>query len=120
MVPTQTTLPGMERRAAEQGEFRKAKGISRALKNERADVRRKILEVIEYLADGPEFTADTIRHATRVRGDIPEPHHPNVWGGVIRAAVAAGVIERTGIYTRSIRAAANSRMIPVYRKGGAK
>jgi hypothetical protein len=112
------TLPGMRRYADEaaEGDARKMKGIEQALKNERAEVRRKILEVISYLADGPEFTADTIRHSVGVRYPGLTPHHANVWGAVIRVACHSGIIERTGQYTPSDRAAANSRMIPVYRK----
>lgn len=47
--------------------------------------------------------------------ELPQHPEPRALGGVFMAAKAAGVIEETGMYRKSNRAACHKRPIPVYR-----
>ena len=114
----QPTLPGMHRRPpiTPTGEDRKRRGVEQVLKNERARWRRRALECTINTADrNMRFTADDIQ-AAATRAGLGPPHHPNVWGAVIRSALLLGVMEKTGHYVKGTRPEQHSRMIPEYRR----
>ena len=119
MTNEQLTLPTMKRRPPNPptGDELKERGIERALAAERAVVRRHALEAIEVLADRcHKFTADDIAEAWE--WTCISFHHPNVAGGVIQAALKAGVMVRTGRYVPSTRASRRASMVAVYRSMG--
>lgn len=113
----QLTLPKMRRRKhTPSGDELKRKGTEQALQNERARWRRRALECVIGVARSKTFfTADDIQRRAELAGLGP-PHHPNVWGAVIRAALLMGVMTKTGRYVKGSRAAQHSRMIPEYRR----
>lgn len=114
-MSNQETLPGMDRSRPRDGDDLKREGIDKALKNERQEWRRRASLLILSLAqEGKPFTADDIRRRARHVG-LADPHHPNVWGAIIRTELHAGIIERTGDYRKGSRPEQHSRMIPVYR-----
>lgn len=118
MNPDQMCLPRMKRRKPNPptADDLKRQGIEQALKNEHARWRRRALRVVMRVADEQLFfNADDIRHRAEVIG-LGEPHHPNVWGGVIRTAILAGVMTPTGNWKKSTRPGARGRMIPLYRR----
>ena len=109
----------MKRRAPNQptGDELKQRGIEKALANERAITRQQAYNMIGAVADThSEFTADDL-HEAWSQVDITF-HHPNVAGGVIQAALKAGVMVRTGQYVPSRRASRHGSMVAVYRAGG--
>ena len=115
----QLTLPQMKRRAPNPptGDELKEQGIAKALENERAITRQTAYEMIEMLAGYElEFDADVIALAWERAGITF--HHPNEAGGVIRAALKAGVMVRTGRYVPSLRASRRASMVAVYRAVG--
>ena len=115
----QLTLPTMKRRPPNPPtpESLKREGIEKALANERAVVRQTAYTTVEILAAiSYEFTADDIHGAWERSGVVF--HHPNVAGGVIRAALKAGVMERTGRYVPSRRLSRHGSMVAVYRACG--
>jgi hypothetical protein len=61
------------------------------------------------------FTIDDIQEVAAESGLGP-PHHPNVWGAVIRSALLMGVMTKTGRYVKGRRPEQHSRMIPEYRR----
>lgn len=60
------------------------------------------------------LVSDDIREAG-VRIGLQEPHNPSAWGGVIRRAMKAGYIEKTGDTRASMRPVAHKILRPVYR-----
>ena len=119
MTNEQLTLPTMKRRPPNPPtpESLKREGIEKALANERAIVRQTAFELIEAMTDWDlDFTADDIAESWEHAGVTF--HHPNVAGGVIRAALKAGVMERTGRYVPSRRLSRHGSMVAVYRAGG--
>ena len=119
MTNEQLVIPGMTRRPPNPPtpESLKREGIEKALANERAIVRQTAYELIEAMTDWDlEFTADDIAESWEHAGVTF--HHPNVAGGVIRAALMAGVMERTGRYVPSRRLSRRASMVAVYRAGG--
>ncbi len=114
----QLVLPKMKRRKPNPptGDDLKRAGIERALLNERARWRRRALQVVINTATlNMRFTADDIQ-AAAARAGLGPPHHPNVWGGVIRTALLAGIMTKTGRYVKGKRAAQHGRMIAEYRR----
>ncbi len=114
----QLTLPKMRRRKPNPptGDDLKRRGIERALLNERARWRKRTLLVVIALADERlYFTADDIQAAVAACG-LGQPHTPNVWGGVVRTAMLAGVMTRTERWVKGSRPNQHGRMIPVYRR----
>jgi len=98
------------------GDDLKRRGIEQAMKNEHASWRRQALKLIIAICHARIFfTADDVRLCAERTG-FKEPHHPNVWGGVIRTAIMAGVMTPTGRWVKSKRPSARGRMIPEYRR----
>lgn len=60
----------------------------------------------------PEFTFEQFRNFL-ADCDYPEPHHPNVWGGMAKRF--ADRIQHVG-YTTSIRPEAHARLTRTYRR----
>ena len=111
----QRILPDMVRRPSNPPtpESLKREGIERALVAERSNIRLFAIVTLERLAASyHEFTADDIAEAWERAGVTF--HHPNVAGGVIQAALKAGVMVRTGRYVPSTRASRRSSMVAVY------
>lgn len=69
---------------------------------------------IRHFPAGAEITGVEIREACE-DAEIT-PHHCNAWGALTMAAVRAGLLEPTGQYTRSSRAASHARAIQIYRR----
>ncbi len=118
----QLVLPKMRRRRPNPptGDDLKRAGIERALLNERAQWRLKALKIIMAVAEmNMRFTADDIQAAAK-RAGLGPPHHPNVIGAVIRIALLAGIMTKTGRYVKGKRAAQHGRMIAEYRRVEAK
>jgi hypothetical protein len=117
MADEQPTLPGMGRSVPQQrtGEDLKRAGIERAMRNERSAWKRLALEVVRKVATEKDyFTPDHIHHRAE-KAAIGEPHHPNVWSGVIRLAVHVGIMARTGRYVPSTRDDRRGAVVPIYR-----
>lgn len=70
---------------------------------------KRVRGVIKRLADVGKFTAEDVRE---IAGD---PLIPNALGGLMRAAVKAGVIKRVG-YDNAYREKSRARVIAVYAK----
>ena len=50
------------------------------------------------------------------RGGLPEPHHVNAWGDVIKEAIKQGVLIPTGKWAHSKLPLSHARQNPVYRR----
>jgi len=59
-----------------------------------------------------EFTIEDFRLYAE-KNDMPQPHHPNAWGGLTKRF--AHLIEQVG-YTQSRRPSAHSRLTRTYKK----
>lgn len=59
-----------------------------------------------------EFTLEAFRMYVEAH-DMPEPHHPNVWGGLAKRF--ADRIQPVG-YTTSVRPQAHARLTRIYRR----
>ena len=62
-------------------------------------------------------TAEEIR-LFAYRFGIPEPHHPNVWGALIRGCIELGLLNFTGEMRKPKSRKSHARKIQVYRRGG--
>ena len=61
------------------------------------------------------LTIEDVRLAC-YKQDVPEPEHPNAWGGVINALATQGLIKPTPMYVRSSKPSSHSRKIQVWEK----
>ena len=70
--------------------------------------------LLERLPSG-EYTGEDVRLALTKKG-LPDPTHPNAWGGVIRGGQTRGVLVPTGKYRPVISERSHGRKIAVYVK----
>jgi len=70
--------------------------------------------LLERLPSG-EYTGEDVRLALTKKG-LPDPAHPNAWGGVIRGGQNRGVLVPTGEYRGVISERSHGRKIAVYVK----
>ncbi len=83
--------------------------ISTVLGHEPNEWKRKAYGII--LAATGEFTGEDLRFL--VRDAIGNPHHPNVWGGLIHHAVKRGYIREIGMGQMKDKRS-HARRTPVY------
>jgi hypothetical protein len=100
----------------ETGRDLKLRGIEKVLKNERAEWRRRALDCVLAVADTLVFFhVNHVRdHADRI--GLGPPHHPNVWGAVMKSAIALGIMTPTGDHVIGKRKAQHARKIQLYRR----
>lgn len=68
-----------------------------------------------WLNEGTDFTGEGLRwYLTRAR-HLPEPHHPNAWGALIRTAIQRGLLIPTGRFTHMTGPKSHARMTQIYR-----
>lgn len=90
-------------------------GQDQAFDNERVAWRNAALEAVKELCRGrATFTADDVRMRILKTG-LGHPHHPNVWGSLMRYAAAQHWAEKTGNYEPSTVASRHAGMIQVWR-----
>lgn len=75
-----------------------------------------VRDVIEDMAPGAEFTADTVRLLVKARAPYAEPHHPNVLPSIFGVPRNAGVMERLPREVNSTRATRHGSRNPVYHR----
>lgn len=94
---------------------RKTRGIETVLQNERNDWRNLAYhELVGVARRLPEFTADDVRAAID-RANLGDPHHPNVFGALMKRAQLEGVAEITDRTKMSERKDAHRHRNPVWR-----
>jgi len=71
------------------------------------------LKVIRKLHPANKFTGEDIRHIVTKR--LGKPHHPNVWGALIRKAFNEGYLMYTREYRPMRDPQAHGRSTPVYK-----
>lgn len=82
--------------------------------NTAEDWRRAAYRAIRSLAlVHDEFTTDLVWQP--LNADGYETHEPRAMGAVVQAAVKAGTIEKTGLYSQSTRKVCHCRDIPIYK-----
>lgn len=80
------------------------------------DAHGFLLDYLDNVGDRPFMTED-VRLASA--GKVDEPHDTRAWGGVIRRAVSAGILQRVGFAPSKT---GHCRPMPLWRKtlaGGA-
>jgi hypothetical protein len=110
-----------EAAAVRTGKDLRDEGIALALKNERVAWRERAVNIVRTVASanrccGSSFTMDHVRSAAEEAG-LGRPHHPNVWGGIMREAIKKMWVFKTGRYVNSTRPSRHAAVIPVYRPG---
>ena len=55
------------------------------------------LTQVETLPIGWQGTGEDVR----LQLNIPEPHHPNAWGAMIRSAISRKLLQPTGVYRKT-------------------
>jgi len=92
----------------------KADGQARVMENEPQTWRDHVLAVLwDLVRKCVLLTADDLREACVSRG-IPEPYHPNVWGGIFTSAARSEWIEKAG-YRPSQYPGNRARVLTVWR-----
>ena len=83
--------------------------------NEKEAWKARAMEKIEWLCrNRSTITADDVR-STITAAWIGKPHHPNVYGGLMKLAAARGWIAKTGHYEQSNVLSRHAGMIMVWR-----
>ncbi len=79
------------------------KGVAKVLSAADLKWQSDVLYIIDQLVKrGKAFTAEDVRAAAENCG-LPQPHHPNAWGGMLITAARRKTIKRTGNFRRSSR-----------------
>lgn len=79
------------------------KGVAKVLSAADLKWQSDVLYIIDQFAKkGKAFTAEDVRQAAENCG-LPQPHHPNAWGGMLITAARRKTIKRTGNFRRSSR-----------------
>jgi len=95
----------------------KDKGIQQALVRESDHWKEGALRAIrETATKHTTFSADEVK-ATAEAMNLPEPHHPNCWGGIFRRALSIGYMHQTGEFVASTRAKHHRQRIAQYATG---
>jgi len=114
-APGATTQPHAAIDCPPTGAQLKRQGQKRVMDNEREAWKASAMDQIERLCRNcTTLTADDVRKVIYERG-IGEPHHPNVYGGLMKLAAARGWIAKTGHYEKSEVASRHAGMIMVWR-----
>nr|DAH64371.1 MAG TPA: hypothetical protein [Caudoviricetes sp.] len=97
------------------GEAKKQAGISSVLQSDwtasaEACFRRFLVHI-----GNREFTSDMFRQFAEEDG-LPEPHHPNAWGGLLHQQIKEHGLIDTGWRALSTRTAGHRREIKIWRK----
>lgn len=92
------------------GERRKEQGIAQVNGHHAAWCQQAASCLERFVAgrQAPFTMADFRRHAS---ASLPNPEHPNAWGGVLYHAANRGLIRKTGRYLKSDLPAAHARVI---------
>lgn len=101
-----------------EGARRRDEGIDTVLSNNEAWAEQAASMLPGALAQVPLFfTGEDLRVVLREAG-LPEPRHPNAWGGLINTAVRKGWMTPTGTHRPMRLPRSHARQTPVYRTGG--
>lgn len=93
----------------------KESGQDLVMNNEREAWKAKAMEKIEWLCKNrTTITADDVRSAITAAW-IGKPHHPNVFGALMKAAARNGWIIKTGHYEKSNMASRHSGMLAIWK-----
>lgn len=92
------------------GETRKKIGQEQVSDNNK-HWRDCMISLIEEYPKGHEFTMNDVRDF-----DIGEPSHVNAYGALLSHAGKLKLIRKTGVYVKSMRPEAHSRMLPIWVK----
>lgn len=115
LTPCLTAQPQSAIDCSPTGEQLKWRGQDRVLANERKAWKAAAMDQIERLCrNRTTITADDVRDAVIAR-NIGFPHHPNVFGALMKSAAANGWIAATGQYEKSQIASRHAGMIMVWR-----
>jgi hypothetical protein len=96
------------------GEQLRDEGIARVLSRTKEQWQADLQGVILSFPVGQEVTGEEIRWKAVPR--IGEPHHPNVWGGVIKTAIKDKLLEPTGEVRKSVSPKNHAHRTFVYRR----
>ena len=72
----------------------------------------KALVAVSDLRSGADLTGEDIR--MRVADRVGNPHHPNAWGALIKAALKANLITPAGKHRAMQTVKSHARSTPVY------
>ena len=99
----------------EEGERLRLEGQKRALENAGVKWRHAIrFVVLANLRDYHQITSDDVRQWA-IEWGIPDPPHPNAWGGLFTSLAAKGLIRDTGDRVRTKLRDGHRRKITVWR-----
>lgn len=100
-----------------QGEIFRDEGIARAIQSASNAYHlwpdRAYGLLCEYGASNTYLTSEDVRNYAEAHG-LPEPPEPRAWGGIIRKAVAAGLLKAHSM-RKSMNARAHRRPVQVWR-----
>ena len=97
------------------GEQLKQRGQDRVMLNERKAWKAAAMDqIVSLCMTKYTITADDVREAVIAR-NIGPPHHPNVYGALMKAAASNGWITKTGQYQKSEIASRHAGMLMVWR-----
>ena len=97
------------------GKELKKRGQKRVLANAGDGWRERALSVVfDVATDNRELTMADVRRRG-VSDGLDEPHHPNAWGALLKAAAQEGWIEQTESFRQSDLQSARARMVRVWK-----
>ena len=97
------------------GEAKKQAGISSVLQSDwTASADACFRRFLASIGD-KDFTSDMFRRFAENEG-LPEPHHPNAWGGLFNRQISEHGLIDTGWRALSTRTAGHKREIKIWRK----
>ena len=97
------------------GSSRKQAGISSVLRSDWKDRADTCFRMFLVHIGDRDFTSDMFRSYAEAQG-LPEPHHPNAWGGLFNKKIREHGLVDTGWRALSTRAAGHRREIKIWRK----
>ena len=101
-----------------EGARRRDAGIETVLSNNAGWASQAVAMLPGALAQvPPHFVGEDLR-AVLLEAGLPEPRHPNAWGGLINTAVRKGWMMPTGAHRPMRLPRSHARQTPVYRVEG--
>lgn len=97
------------------GDETKRAGMSQVERNADEAWKAAVLEAIRSVAHKMQyFTMEHVRFECSQMG-VPEPHHVNAWGPMLKVAAKEGYCESTNTYSKGTTAASHGHAMLVWR-----